>query len=173
VRRADQESYRKWCVWVWSWNLDTEEVLAHWGLLPLAAGGGYIHTHMRICVCFCVFVRVCVICACQQMCRPLYFSKRVFLLVTKLCTALCNKFIFHFEDGWWYFVHGATEPSGPGPHHRTGSMITLIHTTLSRTPLYEWSAQRRDLYLTTLSTHKTYQCPKQDSNLRGHWNLQW
>jgi len=28
-----EESYRMWCVWVWSWILNNEEVLAHWGLL--------------------------------------------------------------------------------------------------------------------------------------------
>jgi hypothetical protein len=28
-----EELYRVWCVWVWSWSLDHEEVLAHWGLL--------------------------------------------------------------------------------------------------------------------------------------------
>jgi hypothetical protein len=33
-------------------------------------------------------------------------------------------------------------------------MITLRHTTLGRTPLDEWSARRRDLYLTTHDTHK-------------------
>ena len=33
--------------------------------------------------------------------------------------------------------------------------ITHRHTTLGRTPLDEWSAWRRDLYLTTLNTHKT------------------
>jgi hypothetical protein len=27
-----EEFYRKWCVWVWSWSLDNEETLAHWGL---------------------------------------------------------------------------------------------------------------------------------------------
>jgi hypothetical protein len=26
-------SYRLWCDWVWSWILDNEEALAHWGLL--------------------------------------------------------------------------------------------------------------------------------------------
>ena len=31
-----EESYRLWCVWVWSWNLDNEEALAYWGLLPHA-----------------------------------------------------------------------------------------------------------------------------------------
>jgi hypothetical protein len=28
-----EESYRLWCVWVRSWRIDIEEVLAHWGLL--------------------------------------------------------------------------------------------------------------------------------------------
>jgi hypothetical protein len=28
-----EESYRVWCVWVWSWSLDNEEGLAHYGLL--------------------------------------------------------------------------------------------------------------------------------------------
>jgi hypothetical protein len=31
---------------------------------------------------------------------------------------------------------------------------SLRHTTLGRTPLDEWSARRRDLYLTTHNTHK-------------------
>jgi len=28
-----EESYRAWCVWVWLWSLDNQEVLAHLGLL--------------------------------------------------------------------------------------------------------------------------------------------
>jgi hypothetical protein len=28
-----EESYRLWCVWVWSWIPDNKEALAHWGLL--------------------------------------------------------------------------------------------------------------------------------------------
>jgi hypothetical protein len=28
-----EESYRVGCVWLWSWILDNEEALAHWGLL--------------------------------------------------------------------------------------------------------------------------------------------
>jgi hypothetical protein len=42
----------------------------------------------------------------------------------------------------------------PGPPHYQRFTITLRLTTLGRTPLYEWSAQRRDLYLTTHSTNK-------------------
>ena len=30
-----EESYRLWCVWVWSRSLDNDKVLAHWGLLSL------------------------------------------------------------------------------------------------------------------------------------------
>ena len=37
--------------------------------------------------------------------------------------------------------------------HCWGFKITLRHTTLSRTPLDEWSARRRALYLTTHNTH--------------------
>jgi hypothetical protein len=50
--------------------------------------------------------------------------------------------------------HGATAPSGPGRPHFRGFTITLRHTTLGRTPLDEWSARRKDLYLTTHDTHK-------------------
>jgi len=35
-----EESYRVWCVWVWSCSLDNEEALAHWGLLGHGWGGG-------------------------------------------------------------------------------------------------------------------------------------
>jgi len=34
------------------------------------------------------------------------------------------------------------------------SRITLRHTTIRRTPLDEWSARRKDLYLTTHNAHK-------------------
>jgi len=40
-------------------------------------------------------------------------------------------------------------PSGQGPPHFQGFMITLRHTTLDRTPLDEWSARRSHLYPTT------------------------
>jgi hypothetical protein len=42
------------------------------------------------------------------------------------------------------FFHGATAPSELGPSHYRGFKINLTHTTLSRTPLDEWSARRRD-----------------------------
>ena len=40
---------------------------------------------------------------------------------------------------------------------------TQRHTTVGRTPLDEWSARLRDLYLTTLTTDK-HPYPRQDSN---------
>jgi len=48
----------------------------------------------------------------------------------------------------------ATTPSGPGRSHYRGFTIQLRHTTIGRTPLEEWSARRRDLYLTTHNTCK-------------------
>ena len=38
-------------------------------------------------------------------------------------------------------------------HHSRGFTIILRHNTVRRTPLDEWSACRRDLYLTTHNTH--------------------
>jgi hypothetical protein len=52
-----------------------------------------------------------------------------------------------------FFCHGSTAPSGPGPPHYQGSTIKLRHATHVRTPLDEWSARRRDLYLTIHNTH--------------------
>jgi hypothetical protein len=52
-----------------------------------------------------------------------------------------------------YSFHGSVTPSGPRPPHCRGFTITLRHTTLGRTPLDEWSARRRDLYLTTHNIH--------------------
>jgi hypothetical protein len=52
-----------------------------------------------------------------------------------------------------FFYHCATAPSGPRPPHYPEFIITLRHTTLGSTPLEEWSAQRRDLYMITYNTH--------------------
>jgi hypothetical protein len=53
-----------------------------------------------------------------------------------------------------FFPHGPTVPRGPGPPHYRGFAITLRHTTCGRTPLDEWSARLRYLYLTTHNTEK-------------------
>jgi len=52
---------------------------------------------------------------------------------------------------------GSTAPSGPGSPHYRGYTITIGHTTLSRTLRDEWSARRRDLYLTTHNTQHSQQ----------------
>ena len=67
------------------------------------------------------------------------------------------------------FTHGATAPSGRGPHHHhRGFTITLSHTTLGRTPLDEWSVRRRGLYLTTNNTHnRQTSMPRRGSNLQS------
>jgi hypothetical protein len=62
------------------------------------------------------------------------------------------KMIYALLSAIFFFI-GATAPSGPGPPHYRGFTITFRHTTLGRTPLDEWSARRRDLYLTTHNTH--------------------
>ena len=41
---------------------------------------------------------------------------------------------------------------------------TQRRTTVGRTPLDEWSARCRDLYLTTHNTHDRHSCPRWDSN---------
>jgi len=68
---------------------------------------------------------------------------------------LAKNFLHSFSDNkFLYFFHNATASSGPEPHFRDFK-VTLRHTTLSRTPLDEWSGRRTDLYLTTHNTHKT------------------
>ena len=54
------------------------------------------------------------------------------------------------------FYHGATAPSGPRRPRCWGFTITLRHTTVDRSPLDDWSARNRDLYLTTHNTHNRH-----------------
>jgi len=60
----------------------------------------------------------------------------------KIITA-CSEFHFLWLDN----------PSGLRHPHCWDFEIALRHTTLGRTPLDEWSARHRDLYLTTHNTH--------------------
>jgi hypothetical protein len=60
------------------------------------------------------------------------------------------------------FYHGANGPIGPSHYRRF--TISLRPTALGRTPLDEWSSRRRDLYLTTHSTHDRHPCHQHDSN---------
>ena len=56
--------------------------------------------------------------------------------------------------GRLFFLSWHNNPSGPRPPHCREFMIILRHTTLSRTPLDEWSARHGDLYLPTHNTHR-------------------
>jgi hypothetical protein len=49
--------------------------------------------------------------------------------------------------------NGAPASSGPGSRRYPGVTIPLRHIIFGATPLDEWSARRRDLYLTTNNTH--------------------
>jgi len=66
------------------------------------------------------------------------------MCIANECTQICS------------CVFGATTPpppSGAGPLHSWCSLDhTQRRTTVDRTPLNEWSARRRDLYLTTQET---------------------
>jgi len=53
-----------------------------------------------------------------------------------------------------FFFHDVTAPSGPGPPLSRGFTATLKHTTLSKTPLDEWSARRSGLFPTTHNNQK-------------------
>jgi hypothetical protein len=66
------------------------------------------------------------------------------------------------------FPYGSTAISRPGPPHYRGFTITLGHTTLGRTPLYEWSARRRDpTSQHTTITGDRYKTPRRNSNLQS------
>jgi hypothetical protein len=52
------------------------------------------------------------------------------------------------------FDAGVRLALGVVPLHCRGFTVTLRHTRVGRTPLDKWSARRRDLCLTTHSTHK-------------------
>jgi hypothetical protein len=68
-----------------------------------------------------------------------------------LCSVPCL-----FSISSWLFqqllLFWRNSPTGA----RAASFVRYVdhtrHTTVGRTPLYEWSARRRDLYLTTLDT---------------------
>jgi hypothetical protein len=67
----------------------------------------------------------------------------------------------HFESIYliFYFYDGAPGTSGAGPLHYPGLTISLRHTTFRRITLDEWSARRRDLYLTTQHSQQTSMTP--------------
>jgi hypothetical protein len=57
----------------------------------------------------------------------------------------------HFQDETFLWLDSSGRP-GPPPFR--GFEIILRHTTFGRTPLDEWSARRKGLYLTTHDIHQ-------------------
>jgi len=63
------------------------------------------------------------------------------------------------------FVFGATVPQWAKASSFSRFLDhTQRYTTVGRTPLDEWSARRRDLYLTTHNAHNRQACFLWDSN---------
>ena len=72
--------------------------------------------------------------------------------------AVCHSVLLLAVPVCILFVFGPTAPP-PVPQWATPSLLTRFvdhtqrRTAVGKTPLDEWSARRRDLYLTTLNTH--------------------
>jgi len=64
----------------------------------------------------------------------------------------CDRCLF---DVFFLFVFGATAPQRARASSFTRFLDHIRRTTVGRTPLDEWSARRRDLYLTTHNTHNS------------------
>ena len=80
------------------------------------------------------------------------------------CTDLYTSHTFTLR----LFTYDITALSGPGLHHCRNFTITLRHSTVGRTPLDEWSALRRDIYLKAHNTHEGQSWPRRDSNTQSH-----
>ena len=70
----------------------------------------------------------------------------VFLISKQQRTKLPDRYI------WFFFCSAATQRGPWHPHSWSFLDHTQRRTTVGRTPLDEWSARRRDLYLTTHNT---------------------
>ena len=73
----------------------------------------------------------------------------------------------------FFFCFDAATQRGSWPPHAWGFLDhTQWRTTVGRTPLDEWSARRRDLYLTTHNTHNR-QTSMPPSGVRTHDLSRW
>ena len=69
---------------------------------------------------------------------------------------------------YFFFCCGSATQRGSWPPHSWGFLDhTQRRTTVGRTPLDEWSARRRDLYLTTYNTHNR-QTPMPPGEIRTY-----
>jgi hypothetical protein len=101
---------------------------------------------------------------CMNVCMYVYIYLCIYLFTCLTTPATCqaHSITLHFtaltilnEVYKWipFFFHGSSAPSGPRPPHFWAFNTSLRHTTLGWTPLDDWSARRRDLYLTIHNTH--------------------
>jgi hypothetical protein len=108
------------------------------------------------------------------MCPMLGVMLRADMFVFTISIYLCNRLFGPlyrtacYDNYKEFFVHSSRSPTGPRHPHCWSFDITLRHTTLHRAPLDEWSARRRDLYITTHDTQKETDIhaplPRRDSN---------
>jgi hypothetical protein len=113
---------------------------------------------------------------CSQLCDyllPNVISCRIYANVV-ISTALPNFTCLPLAVAFFLSIAKQPPPSGLGPLHCRGCMITFRHRhththththTLGRTPLDKWSARRIDVYLTTHNTHnRQTSMSRRDSN---------
>jgi len=78
----------------------------------------------------------------------------IYAKVTKSIKLIINYKFIDFVNLAFFFYFGATAPQWAIASSFTRFLDrTQWRTTVGRTPLDEWSARRRDLYLTTHNTH--------------------
>jgi len=79
------------------------------------------------------------------------------MLTLYIAETVCIVFLgLEFDNSLNWIINfflGSTSSSGPWSLLCWGNAISLRYSTLSRTPLDEWSAHRRDLYLSTHNIH--------------------
>jgi hypothetical protein len=88
----------------------------------------------------------------------LHYSSQCPAICPKPETQLAHALQFYFVLPW------RNSRSRPRLPHYRGFIIILRHSTLGRTPLDEWPALRRDLYLTKHNTFKRHPCLRWVSN---------
>jgi len=127
------------------------------------------------------FLPYCFCCVCLMFCFCVFILFVLFYLsLCWLCKMHLTMLSLHLNMYPFFFYRGSTATLGQG-------LVSRIrddkHTTLDRTPLDEWSAWRRYLYLTThntqtgihapgrIRTHNPNRRAAADPHLipRGHW----
>jgi len=82
------------------------------------------------------------------------YNWRAYLSITpRIFTRSLNFTLLQSADVY-LFLPRRKSSSGPRPPHYRIFIITLRHITVGRASLDEWSARRRDLYLTTHNIHQ-------------------